>query len=301
AERVRRFAASDTALSSTAGDLLTALDALPKDAAAARLKEFDRRLAADLATDLNRLRAVSRPAPITLDDLPPELRERYVGANGEFLVQAFAKESLWDYPALQRFTTAASSADPEATGKAYRTIEGLRQMRSGFEWAGLYAVLAIVGVLLLDFRGVRGVLLGLFPLAVGAVLTAGVMGVFGVPLNPANMIALPLVVGVSVDNGVHILHDHRERNPNRPYAVGSATGKGVLVAGLTTVLGFGTLMIGRHKGMESLGLALALGVTFSMLASLVWLPALLRLLDGRAKRVVEPKVLPLDRKTAVAA
>ena len=71
----------------------------------------------------------------------------------------------------------------------------------------------------------------------------------------------------------------------------------MLVAGLTTVLGFGTLMIGRHKGMESLGLALSLGVTFSMLAALVWLPAVLRLLDGRAK-AAEPKVLPLERKAA---
>jgi predicted RND superfamily exporter protein len=136
-------------------------------------------------------------------------------------------------------------------------------------------------------------LLGLFPLAVGVALTAGVMGLFGVPLNPANMIALPLIVGVSVDNGVHVLHDHRERNPHRPYALGGATGRGVLVAGLTTVLGFGTLMIGRHRGMESLGLALSLGVTFSMLASLVLLPAVLRLLDRKARARSNPRVLKI--------
>ena len=63
-----------------------------------------------------------------LDDVPAELRERYVGIHGEFLVRAFARDSLWDYPALERFTTAASAADPEATGKAFRTLEGLKGM-----------------------------------------------------------------------------------------------------------------------------------------------------------------------------
>lgn len=297
AAKVRDRAGSDPTLSAAAAGLLTALDAAPPGTAPDRLRAFDRRLAADLAADLHHLRAVSRPEPITVADLPTEFRERYVGANGEFLVRAFARESLWDYDALSRFTTAASTTDPQATGKAYRTIEGLGQMRSGFERAGLYAVLAIVLVLALDFRRTRDTLLGLFPLAVGVALTAGALGLFGVPLNPANMIAFPLVVGLSVDNGLHVLHDHRERNPKRPYTLGGATGKGVLVAGLTTVLGFGTLMIGRHKGMESLGLALALGVTFSMLASLVLLPAVLRLLDGEPT-TAEPRVLRLERKQA---
>jgi predicted RND superfamily exporter protein len=96
------------------------------------------------------------------------------------------------------------------------------------------------------------------------------------------MIALPLNVGVGEDNGVHVLHDYRNRPRGRPYALGAAVGRGVLVAGLTTVLGFGTLITARHRGMASLGLALALGVTFCMVAALVWLPAVLRLLSGGA-------------------
>jgi hypothetical protein len=277
------------------GGLTGAFDAVPEGTAAARLKEFDRRLTSDLAADLHRLREVSRPAPITLDDLPADLRERYVGAHGEFLVRAFARESLWDHDALRRFTAAAAAADPEATGKAFRTLEGLRQMKVGFEWAGAYALGAIVLVLWLDFRRARDLLLGLFPLAVGVVLTLGAMGLCGVPLNPANMIALPLIVGVGVDNGVHVLHDYRSRRPGRTYALGAAVGRGVLVAALTTVIGFGTLMTARHRGMASLGLALTLGVTFCMVAALVWLPALLRLLDERKVAEGQPRVLKLDQ------
>ncbi|HEX4610852.1 MAG TPA: MMPL family transporter [Urbifossiella sp.] len=284
AGRVKAAAAGHPDVVAAADDLLAALAAVPPAVAAERLAGFDRRLAADLAADLNRLKAVSRPAPITLADLPAELRERYVGANGEFLVRAFARESLWDHAALRRFTAAAAAVYPEATGKSFRTLEGLDQMKRGFERAGLYALLAIVAVLFLDLRRTTDLLLALSPLAAGAVLTLGAMGLCGVPLNPANMIALPLVVGVGVDNGVHVLHDYRDRRGRVPYLLGAATGRGVLVAALTTVLGFGTLMTSRHAGMASLGLALTLGVTFCMAAALVGLPALLRVLDERRLR-----------------
>lgn len=283
AVRLRVAAGAHPDVRAAADDLLAALAAAPA-AAADRLAGFDRRLAGDLAADLNRLKAVSRPAPITLADLPPELRERYVGANGEFLVRAFARESLWDHDALRRFTAAAAAAHPEATGKSFRTLEGLDQMRHGFERAGLYALLAIVAVLLLDLRRATDLFLALFPLAAGVVLTLGVMGLCGVSLNPANMIALPLIVGVGVDNGVHVLHDYRDRRGRVPYLLGAATGRGVLVAALTTVLGFGTLMTSRHVGMASLGLALTLGVSFCLVSALVALPALMRVLDERRLR-----------------
>ncbi|MBM3980458.1 MAG: hypothetical protein FJ304_09245, partial [Planctomycetes bacterium] len=276
AARAAGFAETDTELAVACRDLARACDA---PHAAERLKAFDRRMGADLADQLHTLRAVSRPAPITPADVPPELRERFVGANGEYLVRAFAKQSLWDYDALGAFTAAAQTVDPEATGKAFRTLEGLRQMKAGFEWAGAYALAAIVFVLTLDFRRLSGVLLGLFPLATGMLLTLGILALCGVALNPANMIALPLIVGVGVDNGVHVLHDYRARDRGRAYRLGRATGRGVLVAGLTTVLGFGAMVTARHAGMASLGLALAVGVTCCMFAALVLLPAVLHLAD----------------------
>ncbi len=263
-----------------------------------RLRAFDRRLSVDLAVELRKLKAVSQPVPITLADVPQELRERYIGAGGEFLVRAFATDSLWDYAALERFTTAAASIDAEATGKAFRTLEGLHQMKLGFERAAIYALVAIVLVLLLDLRRLSELLLGLLPLAIGVGLTLGVMGLCGLSLNPANMIALPLIVGVGVDNGIHVLHDYRSRDHRTAYRLGAATGRGVLVAGLTTVLGFGTLMTARHQGMASLGLVLTLGVTFCMLAALVFLPAVLRLRDLRKLPV---QTLPMRRPQPNAA
>lgn len=274
--RLARLAGAGEPLTRALADLTAALDSAPD--LAGRLHDLDRRLAADLAARLQELKAVCRPEPITVADLPVELRERYVGAKGEFLVRAFARDSLWDYEALQRFTEAATAVDPEATGKAFRTLEGLRQMRHGFERAAGYALLAILVVLVLDLRRPVPVLLAVFPLAVGMVLTFGVLAAAGVSLNPANLIAVPLIFGVGVDNGVHVLHDYQNRRPGGPYRLGTATGRGILVAGLTTILGFGTLMTARHAGLASLGLTLALGVSFCMAAALIVLPAVLGLL-----------------------
>ena len=281
AGRVATLAGSDTALSHAAARLATRSSTSPDPAD--RLAQFDRRLAADLAAELHQLKSVSRPAPITLDDVPPELRERYVGANGEYLVRAFARDSLWDYAALERFTKPPNTVDPEATGKSFRTLEGLRQMK-----ARLRARRA-----LRPGRDRRRAPARPAPPHRSRCsassrsrsawsLTLGVMG-------HVRSVAEP---GEHDRPAADRRRGRRQRRP-RParlpqsrgwpgiIASGPPPAAGVLVAGLTTVLGFGTLITARHAGMASLGLALTLGVTFCMLAALVFLPAMLQLRDLR--------------------
>jgi hopanoid biosynthesis associated RND transporter like protein HpnN len=247
----------------------------------ARLDEFGKRLAGDLLEDLHRLRDVSTPAKITLADLPTALRERFVGSSGKWLVQAYARDGLWDIGPLEQFVKQTRTVDGGATGKPFGTLEGLRAMQFGFARAGIYALLVIVLVLWVDFRTIGHTLLAMAPLAAGGIITLGVMGLTGVQFNPANMIALPLVVGVGVANGVHVLHDYRRRGGKRAYTLAATTGLGVAAVSSTTALGFGMLMIARHKGLAGLGLVLALGVTSCMVAALVFLPAALRLISKR--------------------
>jgi hopanoid biosynthesis associated RND transporter like protein HpnN len=266
------------------------LDELPDDVAGQRLRAFEQHLAGDLAEDLHRLREVSTPAVITTADLPPELRERYIGKSGKWLLCIFARDCLWDFPPLERFTQEIATVDPAATGKPFATVEGLKAMKSGFQWAGLYAFAVIVVVLLVDYRNLRNTLLALAPLAMGVVLSLGIMGVCGLPLNPANMIAFPLILGVGVDNGVHVLHDFLLRRAAGGATISRAIGRGVLVKALTTMIGFGTLMISSERGLAGLGLILTLGVGCCMLSALVVLPALLRLLAGQSpiQQMAEP-------------
>jgi hopanoid biosynthesis associated RND transporter like protein HpnN len=259
----------------------------PPDVAAARLQRFDQRLAEDLAENLHRLAEVSTPAPVTPDDLPEGLRERYVGRNGAWLLRVFARDDLWDFEPLENFTKTIHEVDPQATGRPFGTVQGLKAMKNGLERAGMYAFLVIVLVLWLDFRGPGNTLLALTPLVLGVVLSLGVLGLLGLPLNPANMIAFPLILGVGVDNGVHVLHDHLIRRREGRDGVSRAIGRGVLVKALTTMIGFAALMISTERGLAGLGFILALGVGCSMLSALVLLPAALGLLSRRVRRASE--------------
>jgi hopanoid biosynthesis associated RND transporter like protein HpnN len=253
--------------------------------ASARLQAFEEAMAADLAADLRRLRDVATPEPITLNDLPTPLRERYVGRSGKWLLQVFGKDSLWDFQPLEHFVQQIQQVDPQATGKPFATVEGLRAMKEGFQWAGVYAFGAIVLVLVWDFRCAKRMLLALTPLAMGIVMALGIMGLFGVPLNPANLIALPLVLGVGVDNGVHLLHDFLSSKAEGRGQLSHAIGRGVLVKALTTMIGFGALMISRQRGLSGLGFSLTLGVACCMISALVFLPAVLRALGEKRVEV----------------
>jgi hypothetical protein len=267
--------------------------------AAARLKTFDESLTRDLIDDMYRLRDVTTPREITLDDIPPRLRERFVGKTGKWLIRAFAKESLWEYEALQDFVNAIRTVDPEATGKPFGTLEGLRCMKQGFEWAGLYALVAIIAVLFVDFRNLRHVLIALAPLAMGMIFSLGILHLCGLALNPANMIAFPLILGVGADNGVHVLHDYLSSNRQQGYTLGRAIGRGVFVKALTAIFGFATLMLSSHRGLASLGLILTLGVSCCMVTALVFLPAVLRLLSVKQPSAPQFEEQPTeDRRLA---
>jgi hopanoid biosynthesis associated RND transporter like protein HpnN len=265
-----------------------------------RLQDFDEKMTGDLASDLHRLREVSTSEPITMADLPAALRQRFIGQTGKWLLQVFAKDCLWDFAPLQHFVEQIHHIDPEATGKPFGTVEGLTAMKNGFLWAGLYAFLAIVAVLLNDFRNIGLTLMALAPLAMGIILALGIMGLVELPLNPANMIALPLILGVGVDNGVHVLHDYLAVKREGRRVLSRAIGRGVLVKALTAMIGFGTLMISSQRGLAGLGFCLALGIACCMAGALIVLPCLLRLANWRSQPVEEAIAEELQPQRATA-
>jgi hypothetical protein len=170
-------------------------------------------------------------------------------------------------------------------------------MKQSFEKSALYALIVISALLLFDFRSVRYTLLALLPLAVGLAQTFGLLGLLGIPLNPANMIALPLLLGISVDEGVHIVHDFLDQKGK--YKISQSTAVAVLVDSLTTIVGFGALMIASHQGLQSLGRVLTIGVTCCLFTSLVMLPALMTWFTRH--RVDEPTAVPHTAEARRAA
>jgi hopanoid biosynthesis associated RND transporter like protein HpnN len=242
---------------------------------------FQQQSAGDLLTRLHALAAVADPEPPALDDLPPSLVDRFVGSSGRHLLKIYGRGDIWNFASLERFVKDVRSVDPRATGHPLQAYEASLEMKRSYEQAALYSLVVILAVLWLDFRSIKHSLLAALPLALGMAQTLGLMGFVGIDLNPANLIGIPLILGIAVDYGVHIVHDSLER-PGR-YRISASTANSVLVDALTTILGFGALMVASHRGLESLGRVLTLGVTTCTITSLVLLPAVLALVGpGRA-------------------
>ena len=240
------------------------------------LTAFQQRAAGDLLTRLHALSGVADPEPPQLADLPPSLVERFVGSSGRHLLKIYGRGDIWNFQALERFVKDVRAVDPRATGNPLQAYEASLEMKRSYEQAAIYSLIVILAVLWLDFRSIAHALLAALPLALGMAQTLGLMGLVGIDLNPANLIGIPLILGIAVDYGVHIVHDALER-PG-PYRISASTANSVLVDALTTILGFGALMVASHKGLESLGRVLTLGVTTCTITSLVLLPAILSLL-----------------------
>ena len=166
--------------------------------------------------------------------------------------------------------------DPNVTGTPVQLYEYTSLLKESYERAAIYSLIAIAILVLLHFRSPWAVLLSLIPVAIGTLWLAGLMGWLHVPFNPANIMTLPLVIGIGVTNGIHILNRFAEERT--PGILSRSTGKAVLVSGLTAIAGFGSLILAQHRGIHSLGVVMASGIAACMVAGLTFLPALLALL-----------------------
>ncbi len=221
-------------------------------------------------------------APLSLDDLPPSLRDRFVGVNGKFLLQVFPKKDVWQRENQKEFVESLRRAlDPDdtnhpiITGTPVQLFEYESLLKDSYVTAAWYSLFAIALMVLIHFRSFIAVFLALIPVGLGTLWLAGLMGWFDLPFNPANIMTLPLVIGIGVTNGIHILNRFAEERT--PGILARSTGKAVLVSGLTAIAGFGSLTIAKHNGIHSLGVIMSIGIATCMIAGLTFVPALLNL------------------------
>ena len=272
------------ALGAIAGRLQRNIHRQPPQQASQQLTAFQNALFNDLRQTFRALANQDADAPPTADDLPPGLRNRFIGKSGQHLLQVYPQENLWERDPQNTFVqglrniAARFENPPIVTGTPVQLLEYTGLLKRSYEETALYALAVIAVLSLLHFRSWLAVLLALLPVALGSLWLLGLMGIFHIPFNPANIMTLPLVVGIGVANGIHILNRYREER--RPELLSKSTGKAVLVSGLTTMAGFGSLLLARHHGIQSLGLVMTVGVFACMTAGLLILPCLLQLLSS---------------------
>lgn len=261
----------------------------------ARMTQYQESLARDLLAKLNKLEKISSPEPPSLSDLPKAYVDRMRAEDGTFLLKIYAKGDLWDMENLKTFVQEVRSVDPKVTGNPLQTYECSLQMKKGYQDAACYALGIVFILLMLDLRSLTDTFFALLPVVLGIVCTFGIMGYFNIPLNAANLIVLPLILGIGIDDGVHIMHDFHNSYKGGTYRISSSTSMSVILTSLTTILSFGTLMLAEHRGLQSLGMVLAIGTTCCWLASLLVLPSLLNLFFSSGNQPISQKVNPVPQ------
>ncbi len=256
--------------------------------AAQKLAAFQQALFGDIRETFESLKHQDDSGPLQAEDLPPALRHRFVSKSGQlYLLQVYPKKDVWQRTEQEEFVKQLQTIDPSVTGTPVQLYYYTTLLKDSYVQAAWYSLAAIVLLVFIHFRSITCVVLALLPVGIGTVWMVGYMGWFGVPFNPANIMTLPLVIGIGVTSGIHILNRYAEER--KPSILAKSTGKAVFVSALTTIVGFGSLILAKHQGIASLGCVMAVGTTTCMVAALTFLPAILNLLSHRGWVLVNKK------------
>ncbi len=232
---------------------------------------------------VDRLRVWLRADEVTPWDLPPALRDLFIGRDGRFQLTATPSVDVWSFNLLERFVLDLRRVDPTVSGPPVVVYESARLMHQTFISAAALTILFVSLILYVFSRSLLYVGLTLLPLGVGIVWMLALMGFLGVEFNLANFFAIPILIAIGVDGGVHFLARWREQQ-GRGSLFSTSTPTAVALSFATTTIGFGGLLLAHHRGLASLGALMVLGSLSCLAACQLVLPAVLRALGNRTWR-----------------
>jgi len=228
----------------------------------------------------NRLLKMANTDPVTLESLPKDIKERYVSpSSGELLITIYPKSNIWDEKNLRKFHKETEKVSERVTGTPVIMLLFMDLMKEKGRIAIIMGAVAIVLFLLMDFRSFKYTLLAAIPLVVGAFWMVGLMALLGMKFNLINFMCLPLILGIGIDDGVHVLHRYRREGKLSIPLVLKFTGRAILLTSLTTMIGFGSMGLASHRGTASMGQVLFLGVGACFLSSAFVLPAIITVIE----------------------
>ncbi|MCB1694410.1 MAG: MMPL family transporter, partial [Pseudomonadales bacterium] len=246
--------------------------AFQKDPAA--LARADAALGASLRGELARIRTLLSAAPFTFDDAPQGLRSRLETDKGELLMTVQPSSLLTSRAATEQFIKAVSAVAPNIAGRSVVEWGVGEVVVQSFIFAGTATFIIIFVLLVAYFRSLRLPVMVLTPIALAALFTLAPCQVTSLSLNMANVLVVPLIIGLGVDAGIHVVH----RFVNAGSVDGiyrSSTSRAVVISALTTIGTFFSLSFSPHKGAASVGLLLTIAISLMLVCTFVVLPALL--------------------------
>lgn len=229
-----------------------------------------------LPDELHQLGEALLASRVSIDNLPTDLRSRYLAADGQARVEVFPKADLTNNQKMLQFVSTVLQAEPRAVGAPVMLVQGGEAVLGAFQEATYIAIVGIALLLLLSLRRYRDMLLIVLPLLLAALFTVAAMSLLGVSFNLGNIIVLPLLIGLGVAFGIYIVLRWRS-GVDAAHLLQTSTPMAVFFSGLTTLSAFGSMALSVDPGMASLGDALSIALAVVLLCILVVLPALLLL------------------------
>ena len=218
---------------------------------------------------------------VDLAGLPEDLAAQYLSSDGRYRIQVFPRENIMDRTALARFVNSVKSVAPDATDAPVSIYESGMAIISSFREATLYAFVAITIYLLIELRTVFVTALILTPLILVTLMTGAASVLLGIPLNFANVIVVPLLLGIGVHSGIIFVVRYQSEPPPGGNMLTTSNARAALFSNLATMVSTGSLSFSSHKGISSIGILLTLCIGFLIFSTLILLPALLKLVEKR--------------------
>ena len=217
------------------------------------------------------LEALAGPDELQLDEA--YLRS-FEAADGRNAVYAHPRGDIWAPEPQAEFLAAMREIDPSVTGMPFLGSFMVERSRRALNVTAAIGSLLLVACLLIDFRRPLPALVAALPCLLAVVSLHALMRLFDLPFNPLNVMALPVVIGIAVDDGVHVVHRYLAERGDLLHVL-SGTGRSVVLTSLTTIAAFGSLAFTAHRGLASFALALCLGVGSALVITVLVLPPLL--------------------------
>lgn len=241
------------------------------------LAQLEASMMGSLPEQLRMLNAALYAGHVTLQNLPDTILERMITHDGRVRIQIYPRDDLNDHASLEAFVDSVMTITPEVAGSAAEILESGRAVVNALTEAMVSAFVVITIFLLALWRRIDDTALVLIPLLLAAAFTVATAVLLGLPFNFADVIVLPLLLGIGVDSGIHLVHRARVASEGGTNLLATSTARAVAFSALTTIASFGSLGFATHMGLATLGRLLTLGVGFTIVCNLIVLPALIPL------------------------
>lgn len=239
----------------------------------------------ELAFLLKSLKLSTLGQTMTVEHLPEEIASNFIGKDGKMVVYAYPTQNIWNEKFMIHHNAELRRADPQAISIGILFEEIVFNIKEDFKSSVWFSLAAVFLLVLIDFRRLRTTLLAMVPLLTGSILMVGIMPLIGMQFNLINVAIVPLILGIGIDNGVHIIHRYRMEKEKRVHRAVEHTGRAILLSSLTTMAGFGMLGLASYVAIGTLGQLLVLGVGFCFLTSISVLPMILGVFERRGWKV----------------